>query len=317
MNSAEHVERNISVVIPAYGRCEHLAHVVGALLTQTIQPREILIGHSGSNDPSEILESMDTRVKVFHSENRMSGGAARNRAAEHASGDWLAFLDADVLPDAKWLEAFLNAVDTLGDACYFAGSVGYVRSGGYWGLCLWMIEFGSQHPYMPAREVQTMGGLNGFVARSHFNDAGKFPVHEMTGEDAFFQRQLGANGLSIQFWPCAVGRHFNITGFQYFITHIAPLARGSARMRRRFSYRGSIAARNPIFALGLLPARLVQIYARVLRWGRGYRLKLLWLTPGIVLGLAQWTASFAREAGSVDDDLAQVGGRGNCVNDDG
>lgn len=294
----------VSVIIPAYGQCEHLVEVVDALLRQTVQPHQILIGHSGSGDPSETAGAMDPRVEVFHTDKRMFAGAARNHAAEYASGDWLAFLDADVIPDQDWIEAFLQAVELYGDANYFAGSLGYAQSGGYWGLCLWMIELGSQHPYMPAQEVQSMGGGNGFISRSNFVAVGGFPRDMKIAEDSFLQRRLRERGITIRFWPRAVGCHCNIGGLGYFLNHLKPLGENAAYIRQIFQYKGSAAARHPVLALGLLPARLLLIYARVLRWGTGYRLMLLGLTPGLILGLATWTNAFIRGSRkrNADDD---------------
>ncbi|MCP5372506.1 MAG: glycosyltransferase [Hyphomicrobiales bacterium] len=292
MAPALRADSGITVVIPAYGHCPHLPDVVAALLGQTLPPDQILVGHSGSHDPSGDLEPLDPRVRVLHRDDRMFAGAARNHAAGQARGDWLAFVDSDVRPDPTWLESFADAVRTHGEDCYFAGSLAYARSGGYWGLCLWMIEMGSQHPYLPGGEVPSMAGANGFVKRAHFEAVGGFKDGLHIGEDAALQRELRQRGLKIRFWPGAIARHFNISGFGHFRSHLRPLGAGAARLRRQYAFRGSAAARHPVLALGLFPLRLAQIYARVMRWGRGYRLLLLALTPGLVLGLGIWTAAF-------------------------
>ena len=89
---------DISVVIPAYGPCPHLPEVVDAILSQSVQPTEIVVAHSGPCDPTSVLTARSDLIRVFHSDRRLLGGGARNLGARHARGRRFAFLDADVKP---------------------------------------------------------------------------------------------------------------------------------------------------------------------------------------------------------------------------
>ncbi len=80
---------DISVVIPAYGQCPHLPDVIDAILSQSIQPTEIVVAHSGPFDPTGALTANSDLIRVFHSDRRLLGGAARNLGARHARGIWL------------------------------------------------------------------------------------------------------------------------------------------------------------------------------------------------------------------------------------
>jgi glycosyltransferase involved in cell wall biosynthesis len=85
----------VSVIIPAYNAAEYLHRAVESALAQTVPPHEILIVDDGSRDNSyEVAAAMPAPVKAFKKAN---GGpaSARNFACRQATGEWLAFLDAD------------------------------------------------------------------------------------------------------------------------------------------------------------------------------------------------------------------------------
>jgi len=98
------VSPTISVIIPAYNSAAYLECAVKSAMEQTRPPHEILVVDDGSRDNTfQIAQAMPAPVRVIRKEN---GGpaSARNLAARQATGDWLAFLDAD---DA-WLPAKLE-----------------------------------------------------------------------------------------------------------------------------------------------------------------------------------------------------------------
>jgi glycosyltransferase involved in cell wall biosynthesis len=85
----------ISVIIPAYNAALFLRQAVESVLIQAYRPLEILIVTGPSTDnTSAIAESFGPPIKVIY-EKRLGDAAARNTGLRHASGDLLAFLDAD------------------------------------------------------------------------------------------------------------------------------------------------------------------------------------------------------------------------------
>ncbi len=95
----------ISVVVPAYNVETALGHCLDALLAQTL-PRdeyEIIMVDDGSKDGTAAA-ALTRGVRVIRQEN-CGAGAARNTGAQAARGDIVLFLDADSVPDARWVEA--------------------------------------------------------------------------------------------------------------------------------------------------------------------------------------------------------------------
>ena len=113
-----------TVVIPAYGRCPHLPALLCALLDAAESPGEIIVSHSGPDDPTDAVAAISDRITVLHHPERLLAGAARNRGAAIANGQWLAFIDADVRPRPDWLQTLLAAARRAPDR-FAVGWVGW------------------------------------------------------------------------------------------------------------------------------------------------------------------------------------------------
>lgn len=87
-----------SVVIPLYNKGPHVERAVASALAQTEPAHQIVVVDDGSTDGGlEIVRAMtDPRITVLTRSPPGPGGyAARNLGIEHATGSWVAFLDAD------------------------------------------------------------------------------------------------------------------------------------------------------------------------------------------------------------------------------
>lgn len=80
----------ISIIIPSY-QSRALSQVVDSV--KALIPLEILVVDSSPLRP----DVSDPLVKVIHVDARIPAGAARNRGAAKASGDFLLFIDSDVV----------------------------------------------------------------------------------------------------------------------------------------------------------------------------------------------------------------------------
>jgi succinoglycan biosynthesis protein ExoO len=102
-----------SVVIPLFNKAPHIERAICSALAQTLPPHEIIVVDDGSTDGSlEIVRAMDdARVTVLTRSPPGPGGyAARNLGVEAATGEWVAFLDAD---DLWYPEHLANLSDAI------------------------------------------------------------------------------------------------------------------------------------------------------------------------------------------------------------
>jgi cellulose synthase/poly-beta-1,6-N-acetylglucosamine synthase-like glycosyltransferase len=111
----------VSVIIPAYRAAGVIGRAVDSLLAQTRPPDEILIIDDGSpDDVAAALEPYGQRVRLLRQPN---GGAssARNRGLDEATGEWIAFLDADDYWEPCKLERQLSLLQAHPEVGLVAG----------------------------------------------------------------------------------------------------------------------------------------------------------------------------------------------------
>ena len=102
---------SISVIIPHYADLENLDRCLQSLATQTKRPScEIIVGDNNSPvGASAVAETIASRASLV-TETERGAGPARNAAVSVASGEILAFIDADCIADPNWLENGIAAL---------------------------------------------------------------------------------------------------------------------------------------------------------------------------------------------------------------
>ncbi len=103
----------ISVVIPAYNSEQTIVPALESVYNQTIVPHEVILVDDGSSDATvELVKNKFAQVKIIQQSN--SGpSAARNRGVQEASGQWIAFLDADDIWHPQKTQDQMEAVANL------------------------------------------------------------------------------------------------------------------------------------------------------------------------------------------------------------
>ena len=110
------MKARVSTVIPCFNAAPFLRQTINSVRSQSHIPCEVLVIDDGSTDESAaIARSYGPPVRVITQANR-GESAARNRGICEATGDWIAFLDADDLWLPRKLEEQLAVVGP-GVAC--------------------------------------------------------------------------------------------------------------------------------------------------------------------------------------------------------
>lgn len=115
-----------SIVIPCYNSAATMERTLQSCLAQSFADFEIVIIDDGSKDDIEALVSTYTDGRItFYGQANAGGGAARNRGAEMARGDYIAFLDSDDAFLPGKLQAFYDAIQAAGDDAHVSRKVWY------------------------------------------------------------------------------------------------------------------------------------------------------------------------------------------------
>ena len=187
-------ETHISVIIPHLNQPEMLSRCLASLGDGTRPPDEIIVVDNGSDALPEVPDHV-----ILLEETTLAGpGPARNLGVAQATGDVLAFIDADCLARFDWLEEAERAIaqaDILG---------GDVRIGYVDPRRLTVLEaYESIYAYRMARYIAEEGFTgtgNLVVKRPVLETVGAFAGLE-TAEDRDWGRRATGMGFEITYVP--------------------------------------------------------------------------------------------------------------------
>jgi glycosyltransferase involved in cell wall biosynthesis len=176
---------SVSVVIPAYNLARYLPQAIDSALAQTLPAAEVVVVDDGSWDETpRVLASFGGRIRAIRQENR-GLSAARNAGVAGASGDLIAFLDADDVWHPQKLEkqvsrfatdAALGLVHCGLEEIDGAGKVIGRRLDGLEG---WVAE----EMLLFERGVILGGGSGAMISRSVFEEVGGCDLRLSTSAD--------------------------------------------------------------------------------------------------------------------------------------
>jgi len=131
----------VSVIIPSLNAAPYIRAAIDSVLAQTHPVLEIIVADGGSRDGTqEIVAGYGEPVRLL--DQRKAGrkgiAAGRNLGIEAASGEWLAFLDADDWWDARKIAEQLAAIEKCPGAAL-----------SYTGVCTVMEESGERQVHTP------------------------------------------------------------------------------------------------------------------------------------------------------------------------
>jgi glycosyltransferase involved in cell wall biosynthesis len=119
------VTPQFSVIIPAHNAAATLSRAIDSVRVQSLPAHEIIVVDDGSSDETALVAGRHHEAVTVIRQANCGVAAARNAGVRAASGDWLAFLDADdwYLPDrlklhADWIETDPTLAFLTGDYEY-------------------------------------------------------------------------------------------------------------------------------------------------------------------------------------------------------
>ncbi|WP_444989118.1 glycosyltransferase [Halomonas mongoliensis] len=196
----------VSVIVPTYRDWAGLEHCLSALVRRCYPRKhyEVLVVNNAPQEAAPTGFTLPGNARLV-GEPKPGSYAARNRGIAEASGEVLAFLDADCLPAPDWLEAALDCLESQ-NADLVAGHITLT----YQSEKLTPAEcYEKAFAFRQAQNVEQGVAVtaNLIVRREVFDAVGKFNEKMMSGGDFEFTRRATAAGFKLVYCPDAVVRH--------------------------------------------------------------------------------------------------------------
>jgi succinoglycan biosynthesis protein ExoO len=103
----------VSIIMATLDGANTIGKAIESAQEQTLRDIEIIVVDDGSTDGTgDLVSAMagkDTRIKCVRLPQNIGVGGARNAALVHATGEWVAILDADDWYEPNRLEILLKA----------------------------------------------------------------------------------------------------------------------------------------------------------------------------------------------------------------
>jgi len=111
-----------SIVIPTCNRPADLARCLHALAPQLTQhPCEVIVSDDSRDDSTQSMLKAEFPAVKITTGPRRGPGANRNAGVLQATGEWLIFIDDDVIPSPAFLSAYFTAFASASDIKVFHG----------------------------------------------------------------------------------------------------------------------------------------------------------------------------------------------------
>lgn len=99
--------KSVTIYIPCYNAEKYISRCLEGVLSQTYPVKEVLVIDDGSTDGSQGIISRYP-VNIIRHEVNKGLASARNTAIRNATTEYVACVDADVVPDPEWLETLMS-----------------------------------------------------------------------------------------------------------------------------------------------------------------------------------------------------------------
>lgn len=188
----------VSVIIPVLNAAGLLKRVLTSLSEQTYPAEltEIIVVDNGSSDASvEVAKSFG--VKVYSHREKKSPYAARNLGFEQAKGSIIALTDANKIPDQRWLEEGVKAME-VNNADLAGGQISFELGEDASAAEIFdSITYNDNRMFVIEQQRSAAGNL--FFKKDLLNQIGIFPDTFRSGMDIWWTGKAVKSGYKIVF----------------------------------------------------------------------------------------------------------------------
>ena len=254
-------EPTISVIIPVRNEAAKIEQCLEAVFPQSLKPYEVIVVDGHSTDGT-VERAQKFPVKVLYEDYHTRGGACQV-GIENAASEYVAFTDADCIPDRNWLQYLVNSFEKE-----VVGVGGQTRYNGkpLWGRSIdlaFATLLGSANSvegrlFQNRRFVNSISGCNSIYRKQDVLEAGGFNTG-FVAEDTELSKRLLKRG-KLLYIPTAIVVHEQEKSLKGFAKRIHKWGQTRATIAK-FNLQVVPPLLIPLLLLSLLFTRWILIVA--------------------------------------------------------
>src|SRR3954447_7406261 len=225
----------VSVVVASYNGARTLHETLGGISSLAYPDYEVIVVDDGSTDATaEIAAGFE--VRLISTENRGLSNA-RNTGMEAATGEIVAYVDDDAVPDPHWLQYLVATFASGGYDCVGGPNLAPPGDGAL-ADCVANAPGGPAHVLLDDREAEHVPGCNMAFRRDALIEAGRFdPVFRIAGDDVDVCWRVQESGGTIGFSPSALVWHHRRNSVRAYLRQQRLYGHAEALLEQRWPHR--------------------------------------------------------------------------------
>ncbi len=292
----------VSVVIPTYNGHKTIVQCLETVTQQvTSFPYEVIVVDSSPEPMEPLIKPRFPQVRYIHSKQRLSAGEARNLGITLSQGDYIAFVDCDVLLPADWLSKMVRRLEQNSE---IAGIGCAILNGNNRSLTAWIVHLAEFSRFLPSRK--SLKVIEAFPTAACC-------FHKSVLQQVRFPQTLGAGGEDPAFCFLLKRRGkklfcdltvpaFHLTPSGWKAIFRKPFSLGKSEgfvVANGFETRGKLFARYPLLLLAYPFLRTIYSWWHCAQASPKYAVLFMVLSPFIFASYCAWAWGIycgAREA---------------------
>lgn len=254
----------LSVVIPVYNDPSGVRDTLRTLINQetpTDQYEILVVDNNSTDETPSVIDEFETAhsdiVTGLEETEIQSSYATRNTGIEHASGELIGFLDADVTVEETWVDDVIDRFENT-DVDYLGCNVEmYIPEGKttFWAQYDKAMGLPVKH-YLKTKQFAPTAAL--VVRKMVLDDVGYFDEKLKSGGDKEFGYRVHEGGFVSGYAEDIVVRHPARTTFREHVKKAARIGRGRTQL-----WRSQGLGPHPVSPVQLLPPSIKRIKSRM------------------------------------------------------
>jgi len=229
-------KQSISVIIPVRNEEKKIGKCIESVLNQTLKPLEIIVvdGHSTDNT---VKIAKTFPVTILYEDYGTRAGACQI-GLNHSKGKYVAFTDADCIPQKNWLETELEILKSYNDVAGVGCCIDNI-SQGIWEETINEVSkmfLGSGRSiqgrqFKTEKQVTSISGCHSLYKKHILQEIKGFDVNLKTCEDTEINRRIRKKDYKLIYTPNTKILHNHTRGTKLFSKRMFQYGKGRAQSK--------------------------------------------------------------------------------------